>query len=88
MALRRITGRIGLLGLPRDATPAIKSTVAALRETRLAVTEVEGDLGAVLDCLHSPDVKVIRTAADRLHQSTTEASVAMANLSTNHDLFA
>jgi hypothetical protein len=62
--------------------------VAALRETRLAVTEVEGNLGDVLVCLHSPDAQVIRTAADRLHKSTTEATVAMDKLSTNHDLFA
>lgn len=88
MSLRRLTGRIGLFDLPRDSGHAIDSTVAALRETRQAVTNVEDNLGEVLMCLHSPDAKVIRTAADRLHNSTAEATLAMANLSTNHDLFA
>jgi hypothetical protein len=61
--------------LLRSATLA-----AALRQSRAALTDLEGELGALLAALRDPAAPVDGAAADRLRGATSVASAAIASL--------
>ena len=61
--------------LGRSAT-----VVAALRDSRAALTRIEGELGDILIALGNPDARPDASAADRLRGATSAASSALASL--------
>jgi hypothetical protein len=54
--------------------------VAALRRSRAALVQLEGQLDDLLVCLRSPDSRLDRAAPERLARARAEASEAMASL--------
>jgi hypothetical protein len=61
--------------LLRSATLA-----AALRESRAALSELEGELGALLAALQDPKARPEVAAADRLRGATSAADSALRSL--------
>jgi hypothetical protein len=54
--------------------------VAALRRGRDALADVEGQLGALLQHLHSSELRIAPDAPDRLAGATAQAGRALAAL--------
>ena len=61
--------------------------VAALRRSREAMTDLEGQLGELLVCLRAPDGRIEASAASRLSSARAEADDAMAALHDFGQLF-
>jgi hypothetical protein len=53
---------------------------AALRESRTAICQLEGELEAILTALRDPTVRPDETAADRLRGAARAADAAIASL--------
>ena len=73
-ARSRVTVRRGS-SAPRQATLA-----AALRQSRLALGRLEGELEALLTALRDPSLRADAAAADRLRGAVKAAGVALAGL--------
>ena len=74
--------------IPARERPSRGVVVSALRQTREAVVEIDGQLGEILTDLRSPEARIAPTAPDRLRQAALRASRAMANLPAASELFA
>jgi hypothetical protein len=66
--------------LPERSRLTVGRTVAALRRSREALVELDGQLGDLLTRLRSPGAPIDRAAPERLAAARTEAAVAMASL--------
>lgn len=67
----------------RTEAPLLRSAslVAALRQSRAALSNLEGELGALLEQLRDPGGRPDAAAADRLRGATAAADAALASLS-------
>jgi hypothetical protein len=67
----------------RNAAPLMRSgqLAAALRSSREAISDLEGQLEALLAALRDPDAAVEAGAADRLRGASHQAGAAVASLS-------
>jgi hypothetical protein len=66
--------------LPERSRLTVGKTVAALRRSREALVELDGQLGDLLTCLCAPGAPIDRAAPDRLASAKAEAASAMASL--------
>ena len=73
----RVSQRRVLAERPRLA---LGRTVAALRRSREAMADLEGQLGTLLLCLRAPGARLDGGAANRLASARAEADLAMAAL--------
>jgi hypothetical protein len=66
----------------RSEAPLLRSTslAAALRESRAAISSLEGELEAILETLRSAAGAPPATSADRLRGATRAAAAAIASL--------
>jgi hypothetical protein len=66
----------------RTEAPLLRSAslAAALRQSRVALSALEGELGALLEKLRDPDECPDKAAPDRLRGATLAADAAMASL--------
>jgi hypothetical protein len=66
----------------RTEAPLLRSAslAAALRQSRAALTTLEGELGALLEKLRDPAGRPDEEAPDRLHGATSAAAAALASL--------
>jgi hypothetical protein len=66
----------------RTEAPLLRSASlsAALRQSRAALTSLEGELGALLEKLRDPAGRPDVGSADRLHGATSAAEAALASL--------
>ena len=66
----------------RMDAPLLRSTTlgAALRESRAALGQIEGELESLLAALRDPAARVDAAAADRLRGATVAAGDALASL--------
>ncbi len=71
---------------PEGARLAVGRTVTALRRTREALVEIDGQLGDLLVCIRTPGAAIDRSVPDRLARAKAEAESAFACL--NDGLFA
>lgn len=62
-------------------------TVAALRRSREALVDLEGQLDDLLVCLRSPEPRLDHAAPQRLAKAKAEATAAMARLEALGSLF-
>ena len=78
---RRVPPRSRVTVRRREA-PLVRSTslATALRDSRTALSSLEGELDAILKALRSTDGAPAATAADRLHNATRTAAAAVASL--------
>jgi hypothetical protein len=78
---RRVPPRSRVTVRRREA-PLVRSTslATALRDSRTALSSLEGELDAILNALRSTDGAPPATAADRLHNATRTAAAAVASL--------
>jgi hypothetical protein len=74
-ARSRVTVRRSEAPLLRSATLA-----AALRDSRTALSQLQGELDAILTALRDPTGRPNEMAADRLHGATQAADAAIASL--------
>lgn len=72
--------------LPERARLAVGRTVVALRRTREALVEIDGQLGELLVCVRTPGATIDRSVPDRLATAKADAESAFACL--NDGLFA
>jgi len=63
------------------------STVAALRRSREALVDIEGQLDDLLVRLRSPELRIDSAAPQRLARAKAEAAAAMASLGAVGSLF-
>ena len=73
--------------LPEHSRITVGRTVAALRRSREALVELDGQLGDILTRLRLPGAPIDRAAPDRLAAAKVEAAVAMASLDDLGGLF-
>jgi hypothetical protein len=73
--------------LPERSRLTVGRTVAALRRSREALVELDGQLGDILTRLRAPGTPIDRAAPDRLAAAKVEAAVAMASLNDLSGLF-
>jgi hypothetical protein len=73
--------------LPEHSRLIVGRTVAALRRSREALVELDGQLGDILTRLRAPGAPLDRAAPDRLAMAKVEAAVAMASLDDLGGLF-
>jgi hypothetical protein len=66
--------------LPERSRLTVGKTVAALRRSREALVDLDGQLGDLLICLRAPGAPIDRAAPDRLASAKAEAASAMASL--------
>ena len=80
---RRVPAR-SRVTVRRSEAPLLRSTnlATALRDSRAALSSLEGELDAILKSLRSADGAPEMTAADRLRGATRAAEAAMASLGT------
>jgi hypothetical protein len=78
---RRVPAR-SRVTVRRSEAPLLRSNTlaTALRDSRKALSSLEGELDAILKSLRSADGAPETTAADRLRGATRAAAVAMASL--------
>jgi len=78
---RRVPAR-SRVTVRRSEAPLLRSTTlaTALRDSRAALSSLEGELDAILKSLRSADGGPQMTAADRLRGATRAAEAAMASL--------
>jgi hypothetical protein len=78
---RRVPAR-SRVTVRRSEAPLLRSTTlaTALRDSRTALSNLEGELEAILKSLRSADGAPEMTAADRLRGATRAAEAAMASL--------
>jgi hypothetical protein len=78
---RRVPAR-SRVTVRRSEAPLLRSTTlaTALRDSRVALSSLEGELDAILKSLRSADGAPGMTAADRLRGATRAAEAAMASL--------
>ena len=78
---RRVPAR-SRVTVRRSEAPLLRSTklATALRDSRTALSNLEGELDAILKSLRSADAAPEMTAADRLRGATRAAEAAMASL--------
>ena len=78
---RRVPAR-SRVTVRRSEAPLLRSTTlaTALRDSRAALSSLEGELDAILKSLRSADGGPQMTAADRLRGATRAADAAMASL--------
>ncbi len=74
--------------LPERSRLVVGDTIAALRGSRNALIQLEGELDDLLVRLRSPEARLDRAAPDRLARAKTQACEAMANLQALGSLFA
>jgi len=74
--------------LPERSRIVAGKTIAALRRSRGALVQLEGQLDDLLIRLRSPDMRLDGGAAERLARAKNEASEAMASLQALGSLFA
>jgi hypothetical protein len=60
--------------------PRLATLAAALRQSRDALGQLEGELDALLAALRNPAAHADAAAADRLHSAVRAAGVALAGL--------
>ncbi len=72
--------------VPAQARSTTTRAVAALRRTRHAIEEIDGQLVDILDHLHGRK-RLDAAAPDRLRASANEARAAMAQLTDFADLY-
>jgi hypothetical protein len=79
---RRVPPRSRVTVRRREA-PLVRSTslAVALRDSRTALSSLEGELDAILKALRSADGAPPGTAADRLRGATRAAAAAIGSLS-------
>ncbi len=73
--------------LPERSRLTVGKTVAALRRSREALVELDGQLGELLTCLRAPGAPIDRAAPDRLASAKAEATSAMASLNSLGGIF-
>jgi hypothetical protein len=73
--------------LPERSRLVVGRTVAALRRSREALVDIEGQLDDLLRCLRSPNSRIDSAAPQRLSRAKAEASAAMDSLQTLGSLF-
>ncbi len=73
--------------LPERSCLTLGKTVAALRRSREALVEIEGQLDDLLVSLRSPEPRLDRAAPQRLARAKAEAVSAMASLGAAGSLF-
>jgi hypothetical protein len=73
--------------LPERSCLSLGTTVAALRRSREALLDIEGQLDDLLVGLRSPQPRVDGAAPQRLARAKAEATAAMANLGVLGSLF-
>ncbi len=73
--------------LPERSRLTFGRTVAALRRTREALVDIEGQLDDLLIRLRSPEPRIDNAAPQRLARAKAEASAAMASLNELGSLF-
>jgi hypothetical protein len=66
--------------LPERSCLTLGKTVAALRRSREALVDLEGQLDELLVGLRSPELRIDRAAPHRLARAKAEAVAAMDNL--------
>jgi len=78
---RRVPAR-SRVTVRRSEAPLLRSTTlaTALRDSRAALSSLEGELDAILKSLRSADGGPQMTAADRLRGATRASEAAMASL--------
>ena len=78
---RRVPAR-SRVTVRRSEAPLLRSTTlaTALRDSRAALSSLEGELDAILEALRSADGAPEMKAADRLRGATRAAEAAMASL--------
>jgi hypothetical protein len=78
VAVRR--GAAGLRGNANVRAAAKVDVAAALRTSREALTDIEGQLDALLAALRNPAAALDKRAPDRLRGATQNAGTALASL--------
>jgi hypothetical protein len=73
--------------LPERSRLTFGKTVAALRRTREALVEIEGQLDDLLICVRSPEPRIDSAVPQRLARAKAEATAAMANLHAMGSIF-
>jgi hypothetical protein len=73
--------------LPERSCLTLGKTVAALRRSREALVDLEGELDDLLVRLRSPEPRIDSGAPQRLARAKAEATAAMDNLYTLGSLF-
>jgi len=73
--------------LPERSCLTLGKTVAALRRSREALVEIEGQLDDLLVRLHSPEPRIDSATPQRLARAKAEAVAAMASLGAAGSLF-
>lgn len=78
---RRVPSR-SRVTVRRSGAPLVRSTslAVALRDSRAALSSLEGELDAILKALRSAEGAPPATAADRLRGATRVAAAAVASL--------
>jgi len=82
-ATSRVAVRGGAAGLRGEVSPrsaAGADVAAALRTSREALTDIEGQLDALLAALRDPTSALDRRAPDRLRGAARDAGTALASL--------
>lgn len=73
--------------VPARSRVTVKRTVAALSRSRRALSDIEGQLDALLVALGDPRPKLDVAAPDRLAAAKDEATAALASLAALKALF-
>jgi hypothetical protein len=74
--------------LPERSRLTVGRTVAALRRSREALVNLDGQLGDLLVRLRTPGATLDSEASERLADAKSEAMAAMSSLSLGEQLFA
>lgn len=73
--------------VPAQSRLTVPRAVEALRLSRLALSDIEGQLGALLTALHDPGLPIDLGAPDRLAGVAQQAQTALSSLSELRRLF-
>ncbi|HEX7501407.1 MAG TPA: hypothetical protein VF524_14065, partial [Polyangia bacterium] len=71
---RQVLPERSRLTVGKTVGKTIGKTVAALRRSREALVELDGQLGDLLTCLRAPGAPIDRAAPDRLASAKAEAA--------------